>query len=97
MCHARQEEGIMADRDREFVGSGDVRLDEDMPRGGASMPGTPGYESEAAYRHREASDADIAEIRTNQLAPGPLRETTEEPMVDSTTLKWNQTTRHHSK
>jgi hypothetical protein len=87
----------MTDRDRENVGSGDSRLDEDTPKGGTRLSGTPGYESEAAYRHREAADEDIREIRTNQLAPGPLQDTTDEPVRETSTLKWNQDTQHGSK
>lgn len=72
----------MSERDRDYAGSGDPRLDEDKPHGGTNLPGTPGYESEAAFRHREASDATIKEIRTNQMAPGPLREPVDEPQFE---------------
>lgn len=77
----------MSERDRDFVGSGDPRLDESRPHGGTNLPGTPGYESEAAFRHREAADPDIKEIRTNQLMPGPLRDDAiVEPQFDPYTL-----------
>jgi hypothetical protein len=87
----------MIDRDRDDVGAGDPRLDEDTPPGGAAIPGTPGYESEASFRHRQSADADIPEVRSNQLAPGPLQEATDEPILETQTLKFNQETRHQSK
>ena len=87
----------MADRDRDYVGAGDSRLNEDQAYNENPLPGTPGFESESAFRHRVQSDADIPEIRTNQLAPGPLREIEDEPRIEKQTLKFNQQTRHHSK
>jgi hypothetical protein len=86
------------DQKPDKVGTGDPRLDDETPRGGAKIPGTPGYESEAAFRHREMANADMDEIRTNQLAPGPLREVDpDEPMLDPYTLGNSGDVKHHSR
>ena len=78
------------ERDPEKDGVGDERLHER-----AAEDQTP-YDSEAAFRHRQQNDADIPEIRSTQLIPGPLEEV-EEPELASTRLKFNQQTRHDAR
>lgn len=79
------------DRDK-----GNAHLDLEGEHGGARMPGTPGYEAEAAQRHDQSANADEPEIRSTSLAPGPLDEEHEgEPQVHFETLKWKDETRHH--
>lgn len=72
------------------VGTGDPRLD-DNANGDSRIPGTPGYSSEAAFRHRNFNQADVPEIRDVQIVPGPIEERDEptlqpyhEPMWDAT-------------
>lgn len=80
----------------DFVGQGDYRLDEES-QGDTILPGTPGYGSEAAFRHHEAANADVEEIRTNQLAPGRMRDNVDEPVLDSYTLGNSGDVKHESR
>lgn len=84
-------------QNREPLDTGDARLDDETPQGGARMAGTPGYESEAAYRHRQKNDYDIEEIRPNQLARSPLREMTDEPTAEPHTLRFSDDVSHESR
>ena len=84
------------ERHENIVGEGDPRLDEDAVQGGSRIPGTPGFESEAAYRHKEQANADVDEIRPNQLAPGRMRDPVDEPVLDSYTLGNSGDVQHHS-
>ena len=69
-----------------------------IQEGGARIPGTPGYESEAAQRHDQHNIADEPEIRSTSLVPEPLEEQEEgEPQVHFETLKWRDETSHRSK
>jgi hypothetical protein len=86
----------MADFDTPRNDAGDERLDLQQ-RGGARMPGTPGYESEAAYRHRNSAEADLPELNANQLAPFPLQEATEEntrELSEGNPISFRQDDRH---
>ncbi|MOA68280.1 hypothetical protein D3C78_1958250 [compost metagenome] len=66
-------------------------------QGGTTLPGTPGFESEAAFRHKEAANADVAEIRPNQLAPGHMREAVDEPVLEGYTLGNSGDVKHDSR
>lgn len=84
------------EKDVDKVGIGEPQLEIEH-HGGASMPGTPGYESEGAFRHANAPEAEIREIRSTQLVPGPLDETETGPALEPTTLRFNQPTKHDSR
>lgn len=84
------------EKDVDHVGTGDSRLDNEEATTGAYMPDTPGYVAEASQRHREYPEAEIPEIRSTQLVPGPLDEH-EEPSVHFEIENWRNKTHHQSK
>ena len=87
----------MAERDHNRQDTGDTRMDNDEPQGGISLPGTPGYESEAAFRHREFAEADMPEISPIQMAPGPLDDRDEPELMDPNQIPFREQTKHNQR
>ncbi len=75
------------------TGAGDPRFIVDQDRADALIPENPGWESEAAFRHRETSLAEEPELSPNQSIPGPL-ETREEPSMHFEQLGFREPTDH---
>ena len=87
------------DIQRDPVGTGDFRLDENATEARSPIPGTPGYVAEAAQRHAESDEAQMPEIRSTQLIPGPLDDSeqpTGEQAMHPDTLKWREKPQHRS-
>ena len=87
----------MAERDHDRLDTGDTRMDNDEPQGGMRLPGTPGYESEAAFRHREFTEQDMPEISPIQLARGPLDDHEEPPLMEPHQLRMGEETKHNQR
>jgi len=74
-------------------GGGDPRNIVDQDRANAMIEENPGWESEAAFRHHEASLAEEPELSSNQTIPGPL-ENRDEPRMHFEQLSFREPTDH---
>lgn len=70
---------------------------EDVIDSGFGQRSAPQTEPEAAFRHREKNDYEVEEVRPNQLAPSPLRETTDEPTAEPFTMGRSDAVNHQSR